>query len=312
MRFLCYTVAAAVLTSLVSSRPASQAATPDKPDQTEPNEAPNCDYWYIAEAAEETCFTIARDTGLSLVLLFEWNPALKDDCFSVKPGWGYCINASEAPPRPTTSAVSTTTTTTTSATTSNKTTATSTTTPAKTTTSTTTSNKITTTTTTLIKITTTTTTSTTKSTTTLSTTTGVVWATFTPEKFPPKSGESSQCAEKVTGQGQLAYAALGGKLNHAVAQACAKIVPGAAKWLEKGNAYYSPVTVDNQTIKFYVKIWLGGFEVPRDLCLKQMTALVKECAYGNPAAWTYGGCSYSDDLNLQACIFPTVRDASTP
>ncbi|KAK6535516.1 hypothetical protein TWF694_001971 [Orbilia ellipsospora] len=97
----------ALLASLVSSMPASllaRTSTGTKPAQTLPDEAPTCDYWYIALATGDTCFTIAERTGLSLVDLFDWNPSLESDCFGVKGGYGYCI---DAPPASNTTSTST-------------------------------------------------------------------------------------------------------------------------------------------------------------------------------------------------------------
>ncbi|KAK6523245.1 hypothetical protein TWF694_006135 [Orbilia ellipsospora] len=297
---LSFTLASALLYRLVGALPAGSAGqvdTPTKPDDTDPNEAPDCDLWYIADADGSTCYSISQNSGVSLSVIFKLNPALKANCFDVTAGRGYCIHASGSGSTDTTTKSTITTTTTTVPTTTQR--------PVTTTT---------------IKPTTTTTT---KVTTTTTTTNTDPDPTFVPDQFPPKKGQLAQCVPDFPNDtfpnGHLQpYMIWGDDLTKGVQDACAKIIPGGSKWLEKGNAYTVSVPIMGRTMYFHMKIWLGGFSVPVDSCVKQINSVFSHCSIGTP--WgsegfggTLGGCGYSDDLNLQACFFPTrICDPSLP
>ncbi|EPS35643.1 hypothetical protein H072_10908 [Dactylellina haptotyla CBS 200.50] len=130
--FLSLAITTGLLLNQVASRPLAAETgltTPIKPQQTEKDEAPNCDLWYIAEEGE-TCLAISQKTGINLNNLYAWNPTFNAGCFKVKAGWGYCIDApaSEGATAPATSTTVAAPTTSTSTTTTTTTTATSTTT----------------------------------------------------------------------------------------------------------------------------------------------------------------------------------------
>ncbi|KAK6530721.1 hypothetical protein TWF281_007560 [Arthrobotrys megalospora] len=132
--------------------------------------------------------------------------------------------------------------------------------------------------------------------------------TFTPEQFPPKKGQSIQCVVPTPGPVSPPSIVIGLELSVAMQQACSKIFAGGSKWVEKGDPYTQVVTVAGRAVKFQVKVWLGGFNMTYGLCAKQISAVRNECSFGNPPVGTFGGCSYTDDLNLQMCIFPTFDD----
>ncbi|KAF3936092.1 hypothetical protein ABW20_dc0107690 [Dactylellina cionopaga] len=380
---LCFTVTSVLFTSLANFGLAEETpgGTPNKPEHTEPDEAANCDYWYIADVAE-TCSTLNQKTGLSLDALRNLNPSLRADCSSLKPGWGYCIYAREertttasTSNAPSTSlAVTTTesssvpvliTTTTTFATSTRQISTTviagasGTATPspiqpgvvnncagwtyvqptdtcativtkygstgltfeklvewnsallsdcsgllpgyficvqlAATPTTSKISTKVSTT--SISKI------STTPNITTKSPPPPPPVPTFTPEQFSPKKGQSIRCVTATPGKPAPPSNYAGPGLARAIREACGKILPGGSKFLEKGLPYSTTASQGGNEDGFYLKIWLGGFKVPNDLCIQHMTAILQGCRSGEPAR-TFGGCSYSSDLNFQACIFP--------
>ncbi|KAF3919870.1 hypothetical protein ABW21_db0201594 [Orbilia brochopaga] len=131
---------------------------------------------------------------------------------------------------------------------------------------------------------------------------------FNPDQFPPRANEPFQCIRAISGQPTPPSTISGHELEGAIKDACAQILPGGAKWLEKGQAYAASVLIpDNWTknpVTFEVKIWKGGFLVPTEVCVKQLRDLYFNCYWARMASSTYGGCSYSNDLNLQTCIFP--------
>ncbi|KAF3912133.1 hypothetical protein ABW21_db0205222 [Orbilia brochopaga] len=127
---------------------------------------------------------------------------------------------------------------------------------------------------------------------------------FFPEDFPPISGQPIQCVQATPGETPPLSTTTGTALTSAIRSACAQILPGGSMWLEKGYPYGGEVLVNGKAVDFYLKIWIGGFNVPQALCVQQLQAITKSCYFGTNPVLTYGGCSYTDDLNLQACIFP--------
>ncbi|KAJ6264677.1 hypothetical protein Dda_0826 [Drechslerella dactyloides] len=130
-----------------------------------------------------------------------------------------------------------------------------------------------------------------------------------PEQFPPKKGQLTQCIKQTTSEWPP-FTVLGADLNKGIEQACTQILPGGSKFLAPGNAYVGTVKLFTQLVYFDLKIWLGGFPVPHAMCVTQMKAAIDACHFGDPKpTGTFGGCSYTDDGNLQACVFPSVGRA---
>ncbi|KAF3908276.1 hypothetical protein AA313_de0205502 [Arthrobotrys entomopaga] len=240
-------------------------------------------------------------TGVSVATLFQLNPSISRKCFSLPIGWSYCIHI----PGQDASPSSTTTTPTPD-------------TPDPTTTTTTTA-MITTQKPTTTRATTTTTTARTTTTSSVP-----VHPPPVPDQFPPKQGKTTQCVRAFSSgnfpDGSIQpYVLWGDELTQGIQQACAKLIPGQSKWLEKGNPYTVSVPIYGRTMYFHMKIWLGGFPVPVDTCVSQVNAIFENCySDTNPRSsgrigGSVGGCSYTDDLNLQVCFFPTgVCDPSLP
>ncbi|KAF3917624.1 hypothetical protein AA313_de0206227 [Arthrobotrys entomopaga] len=125
-----------------------------------------------------------------------------------------------------------------------------------------------------------------------------------PEEFPPKRGQAYQCVPEALGK--RAFTAIGSDLTNGVEQACNQIISGGdSKWLAKGNAYVGTAKVFSSKVFYEIKIWQGGFSFPRDLCVKQLNAAINQCHFQNGV--TFGGCSYSEDGNVQACFFPSLN-----
>ncbi|PYI27237.1 hypothetical protein BP00DRAFT_353954, partial [Aspergillus indologenus CBS 114.80] len=70
------------------------------PAPTQAGLVPSCQSFYKA-AANDTCDNILLKHGLlNEKLLHQWNPALKDDCSGLRPGYYYCIAAYDNLPLP--------------------------------------------------------------------------------------------------------------------------------------------------------------------------------------------------------------------
>ncbi|KAF3912365.1 hypothetical protein AA313_de0207562 [Arthrobotrys entomopaga] len=123
------------------------------------------------------------------------------------------------------------------------------------------------------------------------------------DQFPPKSGQATQCVPEPAGKPRP-WTVVNGDLKRGINAACDQMIGSGSKWLEKGYRYTGVAKVLEQVVYYELEIWLGGFSVPRDTCVKQLRAAVDTCHFGNGA--TYGGCAYTDDGNLQACFFPSL------
>ncbi|KAK6346809.1 hypothetical protein TWF696_006917 [Orbilia brochopaga] len=130
-----------------------------------------------------------------------------------------------------------------------------------------------------------------------------------PEQFPPKKGQKTQCIRQTTAEWPP-FTVLGADLNNAIRGACAKILPGGSKFLDKGNAYGATAKLSTQLVYFNLKIWQGGFTVQQDLCVKHLQSVLSSCHFGDPKpTGTFGGCAYTEDGNFQACVFPSIGRA---
>ncbi|KAK6537194.1 hypothetical protein TWF694_011391 [Orbilia ellipsospora] len=283
-----------IASSVAAKSLRARDTTSTKPAVTESNEDANCNLWYLAVDGD-TCLTISQNTAIPLNDLFNWNPALKNDCFTTNAGEGYCIGVSSSGVSSTTSVAPTScvcvplrTTITVTVTAGGTTTKPVTTTSKSTTLTTITSTK---TTTTSIKTTTTTTT----------TTTTQAVATFTPEQFPASKG-LTQCIAPVAGQPTPKKNYGGNSLTRAIGEACTDITGGTSAFLAPGDPYTASASEGSGPVSFQLKIWIGGFAVTNDLCVSLLGSINTACT--DSTVHTYGGCAYTSDKNLEACIFP--------
>ncbi|KAF3171431.1 hypothetical protein TWF225_010602 [Orbilia oligospora] len=260
------------------------------PWPTEPDIIKTCSRWIEALPGDD-CNTLAEIDGVPLADFLAWNPALARNCQGIVVGYGYCTeNKGTAP----------ITTTTSSRTTSGLTCPTVSC-PVTITVTTTVFIGTTTSRTTTAAITTTTTRSTTPSTTTTTTTT-TTKASLAPSQFPSASG-TLQCVKSNSPIPQPTQIAGGSTLDTVIASACNSLVTTSNKWLEVGDPYTVVLPVSGKSTTFLLNIKLGGFAVQNSLCQTQLKLVNSGCtASGN----TYGGCSYTSDFNLLACVFPNV------
>ncbi|KAF3919924.1 hypothetical protein AA313_de0201895 [Arthrobotrys entomopaga] len=119
-------------------------------------------------------------------------------------------------------------------------------------------------------------------------------------QFPPSGGQL-QCITAKT-QNNNGITVAGSEYFGRVSQACQQLV-GASKFLAKGNPYFASVTDSKgNKLQFAAQIKLGGFEVNQKTCVDTFSGL-GFCQTGNPPTIA-GGCIYSSDFNLEACLFP--------
>lgn len=90
-------------------------------------------------------------------------------------------------------------------------------------------------------------------------------------------------------------------LPSAIKQACSDLVRSSSKYLEIGDPYLTSVAVGGHTTTFALQIKLGGFSVASALCLQIMSQIYQVCTTSGS---TMGGCSFTSDHNLEACILP--------
>ncbi|KAF3256528.1 hypothetical protein TWF192_001952 [Orbilia oligospora] len=120
--------------------------------------------------------------------------------------------------------------------------------------------------------------------------------------FPSASG-TLQCVKSNSPVPQPTQIAGGSTLDTVIASACNSLVTTSNKWLEVGDPYTVVLPVSGKSTTFLLNIKLGGFAVQNSLCQTQLKLVNSGCTTsGN----TYGGCSYTSDFNLLACVFPNV------
>ncbi|KAK6535518.1 hypothetical protein TWF694_001973 [Orbilia ellipsospora] len=143
-----------------------------------------------------------------------------------------------------------------------------------------------------------------KCTTTVTTTTTVATAkaTLAPSQFPTASG-TLQCVQTDSPISEPSQIPSGGVIDDAIARACDQLVTGGNRFLGVGDPYISVISVDGTKTDFSLSIQLGGFPVENSLCKEQLGKVVGGCTTDDK---TYGGCGYTDDFNLGACILPRV------
>ncbi|KAF3935460.1 hypothetical protein ABW20_dc0108294 [Dactylellina cionopaga] len=127
-------------------------------------------------------------------------------------------------------------------------------------------------------------------------------ATLAPSQFPTASG-TLQCVQTdspIPGPSQIPS---GGILDDAIARACDQLVTSTNKWLAVGEPYIAVISIDGTQTDILLRIQLGGFPVENSLCKEQLGKIVGGCTADDK---TYGGCGYTDDFNLGACILPRV------
>ncbi|KAF3123324.1 hypothetical protein TWF703_000945 [Orbilia oligospora] len=95
----------------------------------------------------------------------------------------------------------------------------------------------------------------------------------------------------------------GDGLYTAISSACKTLVGTSAKYLETGLPYVSPQLPNGKPVLIDLQIRKGGFSVTNAMCYDQLVLVLRGCRSGNPSR-TFGGCSYTSDYNLEACIFP--------
>ncbi|EPS36325.1 hypothetical protein H072_10154 [Dactylellina haptotyla CBS 200.50] len=137
---------------------------------------------------------------------------------------------------------------------------------------------------------------------TASTTVTATKATLAPSQFPTASG-TVQCVQTDSPIPEPTQIPSGGILDDAIARVCDQLVGPTNKWLAVGDPYIAVISVDGTQADFLLRIQLGGFPVENSLCKEQFGKIVGGCTADEK---TYGGCSYSDDFNLGACILPRV------
>ncbi|KAK6498462.1 hypothetical protein TWF481_011053 [Arthrobotrys musiformis] len=168
-----------------------------------------------------------------------------------------------------------------------------------TTTTTTTSVK---TSTTSVKTTTKATTTATKTTTTTTkTTTTLTHPIYQPSQFPMTTTIGCISASNKDPTPISFYA--GDGLYTAISSACKTLVGTSAKYLETGLPYVSNQLPNGKPVLIDLQIRKGGFSVTNAQCYNQLVLVLKGCRSGDPSR-TFGGCSYTSDYNLEACIFP--------
>ncbi|KAK6540468.1 hypothetical protein TWF694_009262 [Orbilia ellipsospora] len=249
---------------------AANLAAAGSPYPTEPDVASNCDNWFQGFSGDN-CHSIATAALISEANLLAYNPNLARNCNDIKDQWGYCIHITGSTPIiPTVPQGQTTT----------------------------------------FKTTTTpkpqpqtTTPKPQPQTTTQTPPPANTYPPVKPESLPPQNGQKTQCVALTPGKTQP-WTVVNDDLQSGVDAACTQIMGGDSKWLEKGNAYTGTTKIFGQVVFYQLKIWLGGFSVPRDTCVQQLRAAVNGCHFDNGA--TYGGCAYTEDGNLQACFFPSI------
>ncbi|KAF3925707.1 hypothetical protein AA313_de0203939 [Arthrobotrys entomopaga] len=140
---------------------------------------------------------------------------------------------------------------------------------------------------------------------TSTTTIATAKATLAPSQFPTASG-TIQCVRTDSPIPEPSQIPSGGVIDDAIARACDQLVTERFRYLEIGDPYISVISVDGTQTDFSLSIQLGGFPVENSLCKEQMGRIIggdNSCTVDDQ---TYGGCSYTPDFNLQACILPRV------
>ncbi|KAK6343406.1 hypothetical protein TWF730_010995 [Orbilia blumenaviensis] len=284
-------------TTTSSTTPSSTGLPPgfstDYPVQILPGQVHDCNTWYLVATGDTINSIYAK--GPSIVFpphLLAWNPTLGPSGTGLTVGTWVCVSRDAANPRATMPTTTTLTTTTTTTTTSVKTSTTS----VKTTT---TSVKATTT---SVKTTTKVTTTPTKTTTTTTkTTTALTHPIYQPSQFPMTTTVGCISASNKDPTPVSFWA--GDGLYTAISSACKTLVGTSAKYLETGLPYVSEQRPNNQPVLIDLQIRKGGFSVTNTQCYDQLVLVLRGCRSGNPSR-TFGGCSYTSDYNLEACIFP--------
>ncbi|KAK6526559.1 hypothetical protein TWF694_005141 [Orbilia ellipsospora] len=168
---------------------------------------------------------------------------------------------------------------------------------------------VTTTTTTAPKTTTTTTTTkttttapkTTTTTTTTKTTTTATHPKYKPSQFP--ATKTLQCISSSASDPTPVQFYAGDGLYSAISTACASIVGTGSLFLETGLPYIGHGNDDGANLEIDLQIRLGGTTISNTQCYNQLLLVLQGCRSGNPSR-TFGGCSFTSDYNLEACIFP--------
>jgi len=125
--------------------------------------------------------------------------------------------------------------------------------------------------------------------------------THLPGQFPPSAG-NLQCVKATLENPTPLEIWSGGGLSNAITVACQHLV-GSVKFLALGDPYSIQVSDDNHLTTFLLQIKIGGFGVTDSMCETQLRVILTGCRIGSPAK-SMGGCSYTSDHNLEACIFP--------
>ncbi|KAF3245307.1 hypothetical protein TWF192_007506 [Orbilia oligospora] len=150
------------------------------------------------------------------------------------------------------------------------------------------------------------TTSSTPSTTTTITTTIGPRIPLAVSMFPSASG-TIQCVRATSPIPAPTQIASSNVLDAVIVSACNTLVGSSEKWLEIGDPYTVMLPVDSKATTFLLNIKLGGFSVQLSMCLAQLRQIITSCTGTGPnGAYSYGGCNYTSDFNLPACIFPNV------
>ncbi|KAF3176718.1 hypothetical protein TWF751_003046 [Orbilia oligospora] len=150
------------------------------------------------------------------------------------------------------------------------------------------------------------TTSSTPSTTTTTTTTTVPKTPLAVSMFPSASG-TSQCVRATSPISAPTQISSSNISDAVVVSTCNTLIGSSGKWLEIGDPYTVVLPVDGEATTFLLNIKLGGFSVPLSMCLTQLRQIITSYTRTGPnGAYTYGGCTYTSDFNLLACIFPNV------
>ncbi|KAF3288479.1 hypothetical protein TWF970_005547 [Orbilia oligospora] len=245
----------------------------DYPVQILAGQVHDCNTWYLVATGDTINSIYSKaPTIVFPPHLLAWNPTLGPSGTGLTVGTWVCVSRDGTNPHATMPTTTTTTTTTTTKTT-----------------------------TTSVKTTTKATTTPTKTTTTTKTTTALTHPIYQPSQFPMTKTVGCISASNQDPTPISFYA--GDGLYTAISSACKTLVGTSAKYLETGLPYVSPQLPNGKPVLIDLQIRKGGFSVTNAMCYDQLVLVLRGCRSGDPSR-TFGGCSYTSDYNLEACIFP--------